>query len=163
LAAEPEADRFEIVAAMVIEAVTSDVEIHRLDPGGGCSQLADFAFKGGDGTDLGRLEITTTTRENRGSFTKEVSRRTWHFTDLAWTWSVRARDTARVRELHQKIAPLLSQLERDGRTGGWIPDRPGLDPADLAALPADLARLGVVAACATHHNMPGEGLGFGPP
>jgi hypothetical protein len=156
LAAEPEADRFEIVAAMVIEALTSNVEIHRLDPGGGGSQLADFAFKSHDGTDLGRLEITTTTRENRGSFTQEVSRRTWHFADLAWSWSVRARDTARVKELHQKIAPLLAQLERDGRTGEWIPGRPGLDPADPAGLPADLARLGVVAACAAHHNMPGE-------
>lgn len=85
LAGEPEADRFEIVAAMVIEAVTSGAEIRRLDPGGGESQLADFAFKGHDGTDLGRLEIITTTRENRGSFTQEVSRRSWHFAELAWS------------------------------------------------------------------------------
>lgn len=69
---------------------------------------------------------------------------------------MRARDTARVKELHQKIAPLLAQLERHGRTGGWIPGRPGLDPADPDALPADLAHLGVAAACAAHRHMPGE-------
>jgi hypothetical protein len=156
LATEPARDLFEIVAAMVVEALASGVEIHRLDHGGGRTQLADFRFESADGTDLGRLEITTTTRENRGSFTREVSRRTWHFPNLTWSWSVRARDTARVSDLHQKIAPLLARLERDGRTDGWIPDRPGLNPADPGALPADLARLGVVAACAAHHHAPGE-------
>lgn len=156
LAAVPEADRFEIVAAMVIEALASDAEIYRLDHGGGGTQLADFRFKGAGGADLGRLEITTTTRETRSSFTREVSRRSWHFSGLRWSWTVRARDTARISELHRKIAPFLAQLERDGRTAGWIPDRPGLDPADPDALPANLARLGVLAACAAHHHEAGE-------
>jgi len=156
LTAQPAKDLFEIVAAMVVEALASGVEIHRLDNGGGRTQLADFRFEGADGADLGRLEITTTTRENRGSFTWEVSRRTWHFPHLRWSWSVRARDTARVSDLHQKIAPLLARLEHDERTDGWIPDRPGLNPADPGAVPADLARLGVVAVCAAHHHAPGE-------
>jgi hypothetical protein len=155
LAAVPEADQFEIVAAMVVEALASDTEIHRLDRGGG-TQLADFWFKGADGADLGRLEITTTTRKNRSSFTREVSRHSWHFPGLAWSWTVRARDTARISDLHRRIAPLLAQLERDGRTGEWIPSRPGLDPADPGALPADLVRLGVLAACAAHHHAAGE-------
>jgi hypothetical protein len=49
------------------------------------NQLADFRFEGADGADLGRLEITTTTSENRGSFTWEVSRRTWHFSNFTWS------------------------------------------------------------------------------
>jgi hypothetical protein len=155
LATVPEADQFEIVAAMVVEALASDIEINRLDHGGGGTQLADFRFEGADGADLGRLEITTTTRQNRSSFMREVSRRSWRF-PLSWSWTVRARDTARISELHRKIAPLLAQLERDGRTDGWIPDRPALDPADPGALPPGLARLGVLAACAAHHHAAGE-------
>ena len=135
LAAVPEADQFEIVAAMVIEALGGDAELHRLDPGGGCTQLADFRFEGADGADLGRLEITTTTRKNRTSFIREAGRRSWRFRSLSWSWTVRARDTARVSELHAKIEPLLALLERDGRTGGWIPEQPGMKPGDPGAAP----------------------------
>ena len=156
LAAVPEAARFEVIAAMAVEALASDVIIHRLDPGGGNTQLADFRIRDADGTDLGRLEVTTTTREKRSSFAKEVSRHTWHFPGLAWSWSVRVRDTARVSMLHQKVAPLLAQLERDGRTGEWIPVRPGLDLGDPGALPPDLAHLGVLAVCAAHKHAAGE-------
>jgi hypothetical protein len=156
LTADPEAEQFEIVAAMVVEALDSDIEIYRLDHGGGRTQLADFRFEGADSADLGRLEVTTTTRKNRSSFMSEVSRRNWHFSGLTWSWTLRVRDTARIGELHRKVAPLLAQLEQDRRTGQWIPDRPGLDPADPDALPPDLARLGVWAACAAHPHKSGE-------
>lgn len=131
LASVPEADRFEIVAAMVVEAQASGAEIHRLDPGGGGTQLADFRFEGAAGADLGRLEVTTTTRKKRSSFMREVSSRSWRFPELSRSWTVQARDTARISELHAKIAPLLAQLERDGRTDGsrtglaWIRQTPG--------------------------------------
>jgi hypothetical protein len=157
LAAVPEADRFEIVAAMVVEALDSNAEIYRLDHGGGSTQLADFRFEGATGVDLGRLEVTTTTRKKRSSFISEVSRRSWCFPSLlSWSWTVQVRDTARISKLHAKIAPLLAQLERDGRTDRWIPDRPGLDPTHPGALPPGLAHLGVLAACAARHHAAGE-------
>jgi hypothetical protein len=74
LATVPEAGQFEIVAAMVVEALDSNAELHRLDHGGGSTQLADFRFEAA-GADLGRLEVTTTTREKRSSFMREVSSR----------------------------------------------------------------------------------------
>jgi hypothetical protein len=156
LTAAREADRFEVVAAMAVEALASDVTLGRLDPGGGRTQLADFRFTSADGRDLGRLEITTTTRRTRSSFIKEVSRHRWHFPDLTWSWSVHVRESARVSTLRQKIAPLLAQLERDSRTGEWIPAQPGLDPADPGALPPDLASLGVLAAYAAHKHTAGD-------
>ena len=155
LAAVPQADQFEIVAAMLVEALAGDAELHRLDPGGGRAQLADFRFEGASGADLGRLEVTTTTRKKRSSFIHEVGRRSWRFRSLSWSWTVQARDSARIGELHAKIEPLLAQLERDGRTGGWIPDQPGLEPADPGALPPALARLGVLAVSAAHRHVPG--------
>ena len=112
LAAVPEAGQFEIVAAMVVEAQGGGTELHRLDPGGGCTQRADFRFEGADGADLGRLEVTTTTRKNRSSFIREAGRRSWRFPSLSWSWTVQARDTARVSELHAKIEPLLYSSRR---------------------------------------------------
>jgi hypothetical protein len=155
LATVPEAGQFEIVAAMVVEALDSNAELHRLDHGGGSTQLADFRFEAA-GADLGRLEVTTTTREKRSSFMREVSSRSWRFPELSWSWTVQARDNARIRELHAKIAPLLAQLESDGRIDGWITDQPGLDPADPGAFPPGLRRLGVLAACAVHYHAAGE-------
>jgi hypothetical protein len=156
LAAVPEAGQFEIVAAMLVEALAGDAELHRLDPGGGRTQLADFRFEGASGADLGRLEVTTTTRRKRSSFIREVGRRSWRFRSLSWSWTMQVRDCARIDELHAKIEPLLAQLERDGLTDGWIPDQPGLEPADPGALPPALARLGVLAVCAARHHAPGE-------
>jgi hypothetical protein len=156
LAAVSEAGQFEIVAAMLVEAIAGDAELHRLDPGGGRVQLADFRFEGASGVDLGRLEVTTTTRESRSSFLHEVGRRSWRFRSLSWSWAVQARDCARIGELHAKIEPLLAQLERDGLTGGWIPAQPGLEPADPWALPPALVHLGVLAVCAAHQHVPGE-------
>jgi len=156
LTAVPEADLFEIVAAMVVEALASDAEIYRLDHGGGRTQLADFRFEGAAGADLGRLEVTTTTRTKRSSFISEVGRRSWRFDSLSWSWAVQARDSARVSELHAKIAPLLAQMEHDGLTGGWIPDQPGLESTDPGALPPALARLGVLSVSAAHHHVAGE-------
>ena len=131
---------------------------------GAALELADFRFEGASGADLGRLEVTTTTRRKRSSFIREVGRRSWRFRSLSWSWTMQVRDCARIDELHAKIEPLLAQLERDGLTDGWIPDQPGLEPADPGALPPALARLGVLAVCAARHHAPGEtSLGLGPP
>ncbi|MDA8385156.1 MAG: hypothetical protein M0Z88_02695 [Actinomycetota bacterium] len=156
LATLARATLLEVVAAMTVESLSDGVVLRRLDPGGGSDQLADFQFVDCNGIDRGRLEITTTTRENRSGFGREVAKLDWQFPTLEWSWTIKAQDTARIKVLHRKIDPFLAQLEREGRTDGWIPDKPGLDPADPDALPAGLSDLGVLSVCAYHHHAAGE-------
>jgi hypothetical protein len=146
----------EVVAAMTVDSLTEGLALRRLDPGGGSDQLADFQFVDSNGIDRGRLEITTTTRADRSGFGREVAKLDWQFPTLEWSWTLKALDIARIKTLHRHIEPFLAQLEREGRTDGWIPDRPGLDPEDPDTLPAGLSDLGVLSVCAYHHHAPGE-------
>lgn len=149
-------DQLEVIAAMTVESLSNGLFLRRLDPGGGGEQLADFQFVDKGDVDRGRLEVTTTTRRERSGFGREVAKLDWQFPSLSWSWIVKAQDSARVKVIHREIEALLSQLERDGRTDEWIPDRLGLDATDLDALPTIFADLGIISVCAYHHHAVGE-------
>jgi hypothetical protein len=155
--------RLEKVAALLVEHV-SGATLKELDPGGGAVQLPDFEILGSDGTPLGVLEVTTTTREHRARFNARARNEDWHFPNLMWSWSIhtaeRSADNSEEtdpRRLRRDLEPILRDLERSGPPEDWLPTRPGLVEPEPGSMPRRLAELGVIQAVAwNRHEEPGS-------
>jgi hypothetical protein len=147
--------RQEVVAALVIEALRVGLEMEGFDPGGGSEQRADFKMVDPTGADIGRLEVTTTTRPDHASFDYAKGKFDWSFTGLTWLWTIKVRPSASLKALHKRIESILSEMEAEGPPEDWVPAEPGLMPGDAGGLRSDLSDLGVVAVSAVAPQQPG--------
>lgn len=148
--------RQEVVAAMAIESLRGPTTMHGLDPGGGGEQLADFKLLDARGDDVGRMEVTTTTRSERAGFASANRKLDWSFSGLQWLWTIKVKPGASLKALHDGIEAPLSSLEADEPSGEWLPSAPGLGPGEPGSLPVDLAALGVLAVCAVSPQPSGQ-------
>lgn len=129
----------ELKAADIVSKVTG-VSWVALDPGGGSRPLADLGLLDGDGTSIGVLEVTTTTRQHRVAIQKQFAALDWGFPELRYNWSITTRDSSvDARLVHAAIRSVLPQLERSGDVGDWIPS---VDSG--IGLPDSLTKVGVV-------------------
>jgi hypothetical protein len=147
----PNKKLLEAIAAELVAAVTGD-HLEELDPGGGALQLPDFRILDGPGgTQLGVLEVTTTTRAERLRYAHRVHKQDWQYPTLRWWWLVHTDGSLEPAELRQHLGPLLEAWEEspDGPpVDDWIPTHPGLIHPEAGALPPEFVSLGVVSVTA---------------
>lgn len=133
----------EEAAREIVEAVTTDRRLRRLDVGG--AQLADYEIVDRDSRRIGLLEVTTSTPGQRLSFDASLARFDWKVDGLRRSWRIHVRSVnsadVPIRTLNTELGPILASFD--------LADADGMveiDPWDprLPQWHRDLHRLGVV-------------------
>jgi hypothetical protein len=147
----------EVAASTIVSAVTG-CTTRRLDPGGGPTQLVDYALLSGDGKDIGVLEVTSITDEGVETFWSAKTReyRGWEDRQLRKFWAVSVQDASvPLKGLRAVVTPILLGLEREDVVFACAEPRVYL--GNVRVLPPEVVEVGVVEVRALPKRGDGEG------
>lgn len=107
------------IARCVVEQQTS-LQAFPLDPGGGARPLADFTLQSG-GKPIGVLEVTAVRPSEREAFAHAARGAVSRVPGSRLVWNVVVQSTTvRVKGLLVSARPLLSQIEAELPSGGFV-------------------------------------------
>jgi hypothetical protein len=134
-------EQLEQLAADVVAAVT-ELRVERYDDGSQ-PNMVDFRLFGLDGSQVGVLEVTTSTRRDRANFNAAVHDLTWPLPGLGWDWLVWTTSTrVDLKRLQRELPGALAGLEQDSQVHELLPAQAE------DTLPSSLTALGVASVAA---------------